>query len=95
MPYLSKAMSPEVAIQTRYKDAFMVNVSSMGAELEQIRQKLGLVNCDDTEAAVVGSQRVPQLCQARCGVAGLQKQCETSLSLPTPQSHPATAEPMS
>ena len=52
----------------------MVNISSMGAELEQVRQELGLVNRNDAVAAVVGCQRVPQLCQACCGVAGLQWQ---------------------
>ena len=52
---------------------FVVDVSSMGAKLEQVRQELGLIDCNDTEAAVLASQRVPQICQTCCGIAGLHK----------------------
>ena len=74
MSDLPKALSSKIAVQACYKNVLMVKVRSMCAELEQVGQKLGLVDSNNAEAAVLSSQRVPQLCQACCGVAALQNE---------------------
>ena len=70
--HLAEALALEVAVQPREQDVLGVHVGGPGAEVEQIRQELRLVNCDDLEARVIVARVAPELCQAPRRVAVLR-----------------------
>ena len=55
-------MSPEIAIQACYENLLVVMVGGVGAELQKVWQELRLIDCDDTDAAVLAPQGILQLC---------------------------------